>query len=151
MSYCETIWLAVCLNIRLCQTGWLGVVSSTSTEVHKAYIDIILLFNRPDHSKHYVSPGGQNSSHKQDWGAVGSIQALVGVRDKWPKSKYQNFKSTQWFSYKIWIKNSEEPIVYLHNWPLPEQHHFLKIQSEINFLTFWMLTESLQKKIRTEI
>ena len=29
-----------------------------------------------------------------------------GVWDKWPKSKYQNFKSTHWFSYKIWTKNS---------------------------------------------
>ena len=61
---------------------------------------------------------------------------LVGVWDRWPKSKHQNFKSTQWFSYKIWTKNSEEPIVYLHNWPLPEQHHFLKIKLEIHFLTF---------------
>ena len=79
MSYCETIRLVVCLTIRLCQTGWLGVVYVTSTEVHNAYINIILLFNRPDHSKHYVSPGGQNSSHKPDWGAVRSIQALAAT------------------------------------------------------------------------
>ena len=40
--------------------------------------------------------------------------SVLGGRDKWPKSKYQNFKSTQWFSYKIWTKNSEKPIFYLH-------------------------------------
>ena len=62
---------------------------------------------------------------------------LIGGKDKWPKSKYQNFKSTQWFSYKLWINSSEEPIVYLHNWPLPEQHHFLKKQWEIHFLIFF--------------
>ena len=50
----------------------------------------------------------------------------VGVRDKWPNFKCKIFKSTQWFSYKIWTKNSEEPIVYLHNWPLPETHHFFE-------------------------
>ena len=61
---------------------------------------------------------------------------VCDVRDKWPKSKYQNLKSTQWFSYKIHSKNSKEPIVYLYNWPLPEQHHFFKIQWEIHFLTF---------------
>ena len=72
--------------------------------------------------------------------------------DKWPKSKYQNFKSTQWFSHNIWTKNSKEPIGYLHNWPLPEQHHFLKIQWEIHFLTFlkyW--TKRSKKKLRIEI
>ena len=53
---------------------------------------------------------------------------ILGVRDKWPKSKYKNFKSTQWFSYKIRTKNSKEPIVYFYNWPLQEQHHFFKIQ-----------------------
>ena len=58
------------------------------------------------------------------------------MSDKWPKSKYQSFKSTQWFSYKIWTKNSVEPIVYIHNWPLQEQHHFLKLQWEIIFFTF---------------
>ena len=73
------------------------------------------------------------------------------MSDKWPKSKHQNFKSNQWFSYKIWTKNSEEPIVHLHNWPLPEQHHFFKIQWEIQFLTFLMLSKTLKKKFRTEI
>ena len=72
--------------------------------------------------------------------------AVLGVRDKWPKSKYQNLKSTQWFSYKLWTKNSKEPIVYLHNWPLPEQHHFLKIQWEIHFFTFLNTDRNAKKK-----
>ena len=75
----------------------------------------------------------------------------VGVSDKWPKSKCQNFKSTQWFSYKIWTKNSEEPIVYLNNWPLPEQHHFLKLQWKIHFLTFLTTDRNAPKKFRIEI
>ena len=79
------------------------------------------------------------------------IFTFLGVSDKWPKSKYQNFKRTQWFSYKIWTKNSEEPIVYLHNWPLPEQHHFLKIQWEILFLTFLNTGRNAKKKFRIEI
>ena len=72
---------------------------------------------------------------------------ISGVSDKWPKSKFQNFKSTQWFSYEIWIKNSKEPIVYLHNGPLPEQHHFLIIQWEIHFLTFLNTDQNAPKKI----
>ena len=79
------------------------------------------------------------------WDRISLICLLLGVRDKRPKSKYQNFKSTRWFSYKIWTKNCREPLVYLYNWPLPEQHNFLKIRWEINFLTFLILTETLQK------
>ena len=83
-------------------------------------------------------------------GAV--IQIVLGVRDKWPKSKYQNFKNNQWFSCKIWTKNTKEPVVYLYNWPLPEHHHFLKIQWEINFLTFLNTDRNAsKKKFRIEI
>ena len=76
---------------------------------------------------------------------------ILGVSDKWSKSKYQNFKSTQWFSYKIRTKNSEKPIVYLHNWPLPEQHHFLKIQWEIHFFIFLNTDQNAPKNFRTKI
>ena len=62
---------------------------------------------------------------------------LLGVPDEWPKSKYHNFKRTQWFSYKTWTKNSEEPIVYLNNWPLPEQHHFFRKYNKKSI--FWLL------------
>ena len=79
------------------------------------------------------------------------MQPYQGVSDKWPKSKYQKFKSTKWFSYKIWNKNSEEPIVYLHCWLLPEQHDFLKIQWEIHLLTFLNTDQNAPKKCRREI
>ena len=78
------------------------------------------------------------------------VPPWVGVSDKWPKFKYQIFKSTKWFSYKIWIKNSWEPIVYLHNWPLPEKPHFLKILWEIHFFTF-LNTDQNAKKYEIEI
>ena len=74
------------------------------------------------------------------------IRLELGVWDKRPKSKTQHFKSTQWLSHKIWTKNSKEPIGYLHNWPLPEQHHFLKIQWEIHFLTFLNTDRNAPKK-----
>ena len=79
----------------------------------------------------------------------------MGVRrvwDKWPKSNYQNFKSTQWFSYKIRTKKSLEPIVYLHNWPLPEQNSLFEYTMGnpfFDFFKYWQ--KGFNKKIRIEI
>ena len=53
------------------------------------------------------------------------------------KVKYQNFKSTEGFSYKIWTKNSEEPIVYLHNWPLPRAKSLFENTMENPFFYFF--------------
>ena len=72
---------------------------------------------------------------------------ILGVYYKWPKFKYQLLSGTGWFSYKIWTKNSKTPMVNLLKNLRPFRNYNFKIQWEIHFRFFWILAETLQKKI----
>ena len=66
--------------------------------------------------------------------------------------KCQPESSTGWFSYKIWIKNSTNPMVNFFKNFRPFQNYNFKIQWKINlFASSKSLPQLLKKKIRIEI
>ena len=64
-----------------------------------------------------------------------------------PKFKYQLLSGTGGFSYKIWTKNSQTPIVNILKNLKPFRNYILKIQWEIHFLTFWNIGRNPSKQI----
>ena len=71
--------------------------------------------------------------------------AYIGAYYNGPKFKFQPASGTEWFSYKIWTKNSKTPMVNLLKNLRPFQNYNFKIQWEIHFFTFLIIDQNALK------